>query len=192
MTVTPAFVFLRQDSESNNDALARCAEEVLAPGPMADTLRGDDYQWFLDDTFGNGKQLRHKATSCAVFVGGCSIAASVQKKRGWPRINGITTWAGYGWFGSKSWIAAKKLAALGGVMRGDVLYWCGGNAITWQAAFNGHVGIARTGSGMLWTTAEGGGSPGGTCCRLSEPKDISESWKRPLRGVWRPNLLVSA
>lgn len=199
----PAFVFLREDGESNNDAAARCALEVLAPGPMGDTLRADDYASFLEGAYGIGKGLIHVATSCAMFSGGVCIHSGSQKQRPPPTRPGITTWLGVRGFIEDdpdteliegAWIPTAELGD--GPIRGDIFYICSTagrlGAYTWtrwEAAANGHVGVCCDGSGWLWRTAEGGGSPHGTGCRLSaEPKDLRKL-SRALRGVWRPNLM---
>lgn len=192
-----------------NERVAAEAERILQHGEMGNLgPRGADYERFLDEAFGNGKALRTVATSCAIFAGACLIRSGVQPARGWPKARAITTWLGVrGFSGEASWVpyesdeqlAKRNLArALSGldpvppfrVQRGDICYWCGGDAKTWPQATNGHVGIALAGAGHMWLTAEGGGSPGGTMCRLSkEAKDIRSSSGRPLRGVWRPDLM---
>lgn len=204
--VTP-FIFLRGSDESHNAALARCAAEVLARGTMSFTERRAEHEAFLEQTLGKGRQLLWDihvgpGTECAVFVGACAIAAGVVPKHGWPKAFGITTWTGLGGFGSRCWIPyvggslRAKDPATGTLVAvpfasGDVPYWCGGTAKTWPAAFNGHVEILEVGSGHFWTTAAGGGGADGTKCAMTGPKDIRESWARPLRGVWRPDRLVS-
>lgn len=202
--VRPAFVFLREDGETNNEAVARCAAEVLAPGAMGNSIRSDDYASFLEGAFGVGKGLIHIATSCAMFAGGVCIHAGAQDKRKPPKAPAITTWLGVRGFVEDdedtdliegSWVPLAELGEAG-PLRGDIVYICsshgtlGGRTWTrWQDALNGHVIVLVEGSGWLWTTAEGGGVPNGTGCRLSaEPKDILRL-SRPPRGVWRPNLM---
>lgn len=204
--VRPAFVFLREDGETDNDAVARCAEEVLAPGPMGNGLRTEDYASFLD-VFGHGKSLVGVSTSCAMFGGGCCIHAGAQDPRPRPKAPAITTWLGVKGFKEDdpdtedliegAWIPIEDLTD--GPIRGDIFYICStagriglGNGkfyewTTWTAAADGHVGVVTVGEGWLWRTAEGGGSPKGTGCRMSAaPKDIRRLSK-PTRGVWRPN-----
>lgn len=184
------FVFLPNDHESANERVARCAEEALAAGPMANTVRGSVYEAFLQAAYGNGKVARTIATSCAVFAGACCILAGVQDKRDIPKVRAITTWLGVPGF-SGSWVPANAPGF--SVLRGDIFYICSTSGkmgsyswTQWEAAANGHVGILLS-DGFLTRTAEGGGSPGGTGCRISEhPKDI-RSLSHPLRGVWRPN-----
>lgn len=207
--VRPAFVFLREDGEPAGDRVARCAEQALAAGPMANTVRGDDYEAFLSAAYGDGKTARTIATSCAVFAGACCILAEVQKPRGIPKARAITTWLGVRGFIEDdeatedviegAWI---PLADLDAPKRGDVFYICStagsiGKKGTpsyyawtrWEAAANGHVGIVLDG-GFVTKTAEGGGSPGGTGCRMSlAPKDI-RALGRTLRGVWRPESMA--
>ncbi len=191
ITVEPEFVFLREDGETPSDATARCAREVLTPGPMGNALRGDDYERFLGYAYGDGKSARSIATSCAVFAGACLVHAEVQSQRRIPVKRAITTWLGVPGF-TGSWLAADELEP----QPGDIFYVCSSSGkmgeytwATWQQAANGHVGILVEGHGWEWLTAEGGGSPGGTVCRLSaERKDISKM-SRTLRGVWRPNMM---
>ena len=189
-------LFLRADDESNNDAVARCAEEALAAGPMASTLRVADYIAFLDAYAGKGKAIKGTATSCAMFAGACLIHAGALPPRPPPKARGITTWLGVpGFIGS--WIPEALLGA-DGVQRGDVWYICSERGsmplgdgrvytwTTWPAAANGHVGIARA-NGWIVPTAEGGGSPGGTGCRLSATAKDLRKMGRGFRGVWRPD-----
>lgn len=206
--VRPAFVFLPEDGETANDSVARCAEEVLAPGEMGYPVRVADYISFLDGAYlDDGEEISSVATSCAIFVGGVCIHAQVQKPRKRPRRPAITTWLGVKGFVQDdedtpnliegSWIPGKQ-----GWKRGDVVYICSTSGSvgkpgtpsyfewhTWEYARDGHVIILRNGSGTIWDTAEGGGSPGGTICRLSKgPKDIA-MLSRPPRGIWRPELM---
>lgn len=173
-----------------NERVAAEAERALKHGEMGNLgARGADYEQFLDEAFGSGKSLRTVATSCGIFAGACLIRSGVQAPRGWPKARAITTWLGVrGFSGEPSWVPASAPGFR--VQRGDVLYWCGGDAKTWPAATNGHVGIALAGAEHMWLTAEGGGGPGGTMCRMSAAaKDIRASSGRPLRGVWRPDLM---
>lgn len=180
-------------------SVADVAEEWLSAGPMAATLRTADYIRFLDAFAGKGKSIKGTATSCAMFAGACLIHAGVQAPRTPPKARGITTWLGVNGF-SGSWIPRALLEGEG-VRRDDIWYICsesgsiplGDGSVytwtTWPAAANGHVGIARA-DGWIVPTAEGGGSPGGTGCRLSVgPKDLRKMG-RGFRGVWRPSLMV--
>lgn len=197
MTIPPAFVFLREDGESANDATARCAYEATLPGPMGRLVRPGDYKSFIEgafiDTpaapvFGSG------GTHCAIFARGCLVHAGVRERKPRPKVTGITSWLGVGWFDPKEWIPVDELDD---VMAGDVLYWCGfpgHTLVQWRSATNGHVGIVLDG-GEKWNhpTAEGGGGADGSICRQSPgPKYVLASHNRPLRGVWRPNILEAA
>lgn len=179
-------------------SVADVAEEWLAAGPMAATIRTADYVRFLDAFAGKGASIKNTATSCAMFAGACLIHAGVQSQRPPPKARGITTWLGVHGF-SGSWIPRALLEAEG-VKRDDIWYICSERGsmplgdgrvytwTTWPAAANGHVGIARD-DGWIVRTAEGGGAPGGTGCRLSDaPKDL-RALSRTFRGVWRPNLM---
>lgn len=190
-------------------SVADVAEEWLAAGPMAATLRTSDYVRFLDAFAGRGKWIKDTATSCAMFAGACLIHAGVQSPRPPPAARAITTWSGVRGFIEDdpstpeiegSWIPVDKLAD--GARRDDIFYVCsdrgqlhlGGGKIytwtTWQAAANGHVGVVRD-DGFVVRTAEGGGSPGGTGCRLSDgPKDLRKLGRK-WQGVWRPSLMVA-
>ncbi len=155
--------------------------------------RGDEYERYVHEAFGRGPELRKKATSCAIFVGAARFHSGFAPKRTWPKAYAITTWAGVPGFGGRGWIPASELEA---VQRGDIPYWCStagkmGDYVwtTWPAAANGHVAVAIAGAGFVWQLAQGGGSPGGTMCRLSEEaKDVRRA-SRTFRGVWRPDLL---
>jgi hypothetical protein len=171
-----------------NERVAAEAERILQHGAMGNLgARRDDYEAWLDAAYGQGAIVRTIATSCAIFAGGCLINSGVQSKRSRPKAPAITTWLGVRGF-VDSWVGVGSPGFR--VQRGDILYWSGGTAATWKAATNGHVGIALAGAGDMWLTAEGGGSPGGTMCRMSAAaKNITASSGRPLRGVWRPDLM---
>lgn len=202
-----SYVFLREDDESPGAAVARCALEVLAPGPMGATLRRADYLWFLDYAYADkGEAVVDVATSCAVFTRALLVHAQVRPPKRPPVARAITTWLDVLGFVQDNpdteelegcWIPADKLTEL---EQGDIFYICsdrgsithGGKVYTWNTwlgALNGHVGACCEGFGWLWRTAEGGGSPGGTTCRLSdEAKDIRKL-SRKFQGVFRPRLM---
>lgn len=202
MTVTPAFVFLREDGESLNDAVARCALQATAPGPMSRTLRPEAYKSFLEAGFAVDTPARpvfaSGGTHCAIFARCCLSCAGAKPRGARPTITGITSWLGVGWFIEPEWVPIEKLKD--GAIPGDILYWCGYPGMTlaqWRAALNGHVGVVlpsesgSTAAGWLHRTAEGGGGPDGSTCRMSAaPKDIRSSLGRPLRGVFRPNNMM--
>ena len=179
-------------------AVAVVARDALAPGPMSRTLRSADYRAFLVEGFAvdtpAAPVFRSGGTHCAIFARGCLSGAGVLPLGKRPRITGITSWLGLGWFKEPPWVPYTE----GMVFEpGDVPYWCGGRAavwkLTWRAALNGHVGVLIEGTGHMWVTGEGGGGSDGSTCRMSaEPKDIRESNGRPIRGVWRPTLIVGA
>lgn len=192
--VTPAFEFLPADGESANDRLARYEEELLADGPIGWKERPDVMREFLKSTFSNGATLwKIGGTTCAVFQGGCLIGCGAQDRRPSPHNPAITTWLHASWFSGPGWIpVAKLISGEEEIIRGDIAYWCGNDKLEaakgWKAATNGHVGCMREGSGFHWSTAEGGGADG-RCQLQDSKKDVSNSWTRPLRGVWRPNLM---
>ncbi len=195
--VRPAFVFLREDGESNNDAVARCAVQALTLGPMSRTERRESYRSFIDGAFIDTVEapvFASKGTHCAIFARGCLSHAGVKPRGKRPKVTGITVWLGVGWFSEPEWIPVGDIDA---VLAGDILYWCGfpgQTVVQWRSATNGHVGIVAPG-GENWShpTAEGGGGPDGSRCRLSDaPKDIRASHSRPLRGVWRPDNMKAA
>jgi hypothetical protein len=197
LTNAPAFVFLAEDGETAGAAVARCAREALAGGPMGCHLRGDHYRSFLEirgpDAYGHpSDSLSYVHTSCAVFAGTCRIHAGVQPVKPWHAEGrwGITSWLGTS-FQASLWVPHHD----GEPSVGAVLYW---GSLT---GGNGHVGIVLERVGDLYLTAEGGGSlhpdemkgmtatqihqTQGTVCRMSaQPKDISTSWGRPLQGWW--------
>lgn len=198
--VRPAFIFLREDGESNSDAVARCALQATSPGPMGRTVRPEDYKSFLEAGFAVDTPTRPVFTSggthCAIFVRGCFGCAGVKPRGGRPTITGITSWLGVGWFVEPEWVPVEKL--VDGVFPGDVPYWCGYQWMTleqWRLAKDGHVGVILPGEdeslprgGWFHKTAEGGGGADGSICRMSaNPKDVRWSGQRPLRGVFRPN-----
>lgn len=184
------------DGNRAGDLVACCAETWLADGPMGSTLRTSDYVDFLSGAYGDGKTASTIATSCAVFAGACLILAEVMAPHPIPKKRAIHTWLGVrGFENDPSWRSMADLEAHGGPIRGDVFYICStagklGNYTwtTWPAAANGHV-IVTLDDGWVTRTAEGGGSPGGTTCRLSaEPKDLRKL-SRPGRGAWRPGAM---
>jgi lysozyme len=172
------------------DRVANYALSVLEFGPMSRTIRASDYRAFIDANFDDSPSAPVYATTgtnCAIFARGCLIAAGLKPRGKRPKVTAITTWLGVGWFGAEpSWIPNDGSLT---PKRGDLLYWCGGTEKTWPNATNGHVGVLVDGSGWGWVVAEGGGTNG--LCRLSAPKDIRASVGRPLRGVWRPALMVA-
>lgn len=183
--------------DERGHAVAAVAREALAAGPMGRTVRAADYRAFLATGFATDTPqapvYASGGTHCAIFARCCLSAAFVLPMGKRPRITGITSWLGLGWFAPPVWIAYVEGMTL---EPGDIPYWCGGKSaiwkLTWKAARNGHVGVAIEGEGYTWITAEGGGGADGSLCKLSEPKDIRLSWQRPLRGVWRPTKLRGA
>lgn len=180
-------------------ASARCAEEALVGGEMGASVRRAWYISFLDAYDFQGKQIVETSTSCAMFVGGVFIHAEVQERRPPPKTKAITTWVGvHGFSNDPSWIPGTK-----GWKRGDVVYICSTSGSIgkkgtssyyewhqWEMAADGHVILLRDGEGTTFSTAEGGGSPGGTICRLSKgSKDVAKL-SRPARGIWRPDLMA--
>ena len=169
--------------------LAQAARDTLAAGPMSWTERREDHVRYLDETFGDGRALlqgiaaTHPASTCAIVVGMWAMLAGLQPKRKPPAAKAITTWAGFGGFTSRYWVPVAELVP----EEGDVPYFCGDHPKGWQASGNGHVGVLLEGEGWMWRTAEGGGGPDGTNCRMSAaPKDIRTHGGRKLRGAWRP------
>ena len=190
------------DGNRAGDLVASVAEEWLAAGPMASSLRVEDYARFLDAFAGKGRAIKGTATSCAMFAGACLIHAGVLPSRPPPARRAITTWLGVrGFDGEPSWRSVADLEAHGGPLRGDIPYICStAGAIgkkgtpsyyewhRWEDAANGHV-VVTLADGWITRTAEGGGSPGGTGCRFSAgPKDL-RAMGRTLRGVWRPGAM---
>ncbi len=179
---------LKELPMSHNERLAAEAERILANGELGDkTARGDEWESYLDEAFGRGDQLRGKYSSCAYSIGAMKIHAGIDEPRDWPAAYAITTWLGLS-FQSKAWIPYKPGMKF---MRGDIPYWCSGNANDWWKARDGHVAGLLAGAANLWQTVEGGGGNDGTNVRISkEMKDIRTHEGRPLRGVWRLNKLV--
>lgn len=180
--------------DERGHAVAAVAREALAAGPMGRTVRAADYRAFLATGFAvdtpQAPVYRSGGTHCAIFARCCLSAAFVLPLGKRPRITGITSWLGLGWFSRPVWIPYVEGMVL---EPGDIFYWSGGNRLTWLAARNGHVGVAIEGTGHMWITAEGGGGPDGSTCRMSPaPKDIRLSNGRPLRGVWRVTRLPGA
>lgn len=191
LDVTPEFVFLPGDDEDANQLLARFHEEFLAPGPVGWEARADAMRWLLEHSWLPPLPWKQQGTTCALYQGSAMQCAGVQARRKVNPKYAITTWLKVGGFHGAEWIPRAKLdSGEENIIRGDLPYWCGGDAHSWPDAKNGHVGCALTGRDFEWATAEGGGAKG--VCRLSAgPKDISTSFGRPLRGVWRPNLMTS-
>ena len=198
--VRPAFVFLPEDDETPNDRVARCHEEFLSAGPLEWTNdRADDFKQILTDTWLAPIPWKQGGTTCALWQGTVLQAAQVQARRKvnpqyaittWLKVNGFTEDKPETEYVEGSWIPVDKLRADGGPIRGDIPYWCGGGPSTWQAATNGHVANLLTGSGFDWLIAQGGGT-NGRCKIASKPDSILTHLNRPLRGVWRPNLMVA-
>lgn len=192
------FVFLRGSDESHNDAHARYQEELLADGPIGWVERPEAMRGFLASTFTNGLGAwKTKGTTCALFQGGALQGSGAQERRPTPTRYGITTWMRASWFSGAEWIPWSKLASgEERIIRGDITYYAGNKdpnqpARVWQAATNGHVECALVGDGFSWAVAAGGGA-NGRCALSNGPKDITLSWGRHLRGIWRPNHMASA
>lgn len=194
------FVFLPGTDEDANERLARFHEEFLAAGPVEWTgKRADDFKELLTATWLPPIPWKQGGTTCALYQGTAMQAAGVQARRKVNTSYAITTWLKVNGFAEDkpeteylegSWISVAKLKAGEPVIRGDIPYFCGGNARTWQAATNGHVVCVTSGSGFDWIIAQGGGS-NGRCSIKTEPVSILDHLGRPLRGVWRPNLMAS-
>lgn len=200
-----------------NECVAQVAHELLDAGPMSRAVRRADYLAFCERNFVNGGSVNvfgSGGTNCAIFVRGCLVQAGVLEPAPRPKATAITTWVGVRGFVEDdpateaiegSWVPRDELGKDGeAVLPGDVMYWCstagrmpiGGGKFyewsTWPAAADGHVGIVGfDGDGWMHTTYEGGGS-NHTCRKSDGPKDIRHSRGRPLRGVWRPNLIAAS
>ena len=177
------------------EAVASVAETWLAAGPMSRKVRRADYQSFIAAAYEadtpSAPVFDSGGTHCAIFARACLSLAGVKPPGRRPKVTAITTWLGVAGFeGERSWRSLADIEAHGGLLRGDVLYWCSVARAGWQAAKDGHVGICLTGEGWQWRTAEGGGGTDGSTCRMSsEPKNVRLSGSRALRGVWRPGAM---
>lgn len=200
-------------ADTANNLLAAFHESFLAVGPIEWTgPRAEDFRAILTATWLPPIPWKQGGTTCALWQGTAMMAAGVQARRKVNPAYAITTWIKTRGFVAPEWIPESQIvdsipempqdplqAAMWKlewsnkftIIRGDIVYWCGGTASTWKAATNGHVGCVLTGSGDIWRTAEGGGANGR--CKLSDaPKDISVHSGRPRRGVWRPNNFASS
>jgi hypothetical protein len=164
---------------------------------MSRRERANDYRMFIGEGFAKDTPaapvFASGGTHCAIFARCCLAIAGLKPRGGRPARTGITTWLGVqGFEGDSSWRSRADLEAHGGLLVGDVLYWCSEAAQGWPAAKDGHVGICVDGEGWLWRTAEGGGGSDGSTCRMSAAtKDVTLSRGRRLRGVWRPGAMTA-
>jgi cell wall-associated NlpC family hydrolase len=171
---------------------------------MGHKVRREAYRAFIDANFVDTPQapvFTSKGTNCAIFARGCLTQAGVMPMGRRPKVTAITTWLGVRGFAQDdpdteaiegAWIPLDELDGL--LLPGDVLFWTGWQGQRtigeWGGTTNGHVGIVLfDGDGWMVQTAEGGG-PNHLCRKSDAPKDVRLSGKRPLRGVWRPSLLV--
>lgn len=200
--VKPEWTFLPGDDEPPNELLARFNEEFLAAGPVGWVQRADDFRWLMSSTWLAPYPWKQEGTTCALYLGSALQACGVQARRHVNTKYAITTWLHVAGFREDdpeteyvegSWIPEEHLPAAGGLIRGDVVYYCSGTSKTWQAAKDGHVRCLLIGSGDRWKIAEGGGGlPLGTCKMSDGLIDIRVSRARPRRGVWRPSLMVQS
>lgn len=184
-----------------NVLVAQVAHELLDPGPMGWDDRREDYLDFCVRNFvdgGSSGVFGTDGTNCAVFVRGCTVQANVMPKGRRPARPAITTWLGVKGFKEDdpeteliegAWIDIADLE----IEPGDILFWTGHRwqktMALWYPTTNGHVEITLfDGEGFIWPTAGGGGRR--HRCAKQEPHDVRESHGRPLRGAWRPRLMV--
>lgn len=217
----PAFVFLPEDDEPIGARIARCAREILRDGSMGCHVRGAHYREViacgltpaLAPPFSHA-DIGGIKTSCGVFVRAVLHWSGARVATRPGKVGGAL--AG-GWvpmmLRDPSWVWAQDAQPEpGAVFYRD--YGVGGKG--WQPSTMGHVGIFVAESDAedergLWTTAEGGGSPGaddiagltaaqikatnGTFCRLSpRAKEVraKDLLNRALIGWWRPELFARA
>jgi hypothetical protein len=165
--------------------IVHVCRSALGSGPMSRAERRDYWRQFA--ACGYGQDLSDVYSSCGVFVRAVLHWAGRRATRparlGQP-VNG-------GWlegmtFSHPAWMWNERGAkpTPGCVFARDV------NRATSKAY---HVGIFVEERDGGWITAEGGGAPGGTGCRLSaSPKQIDkpDSSGRQWLGWWRPEALA--
>lgn len=94
------------------DTVAQVAHELLDPGPMGWDVRREDYRDFINANFIDSRAapvFGSGGTNCAIFVRGCWVQAGIMPKAGRPKVTGITSWLGVGWFSASQGFPAEKL-----------------------------------------------------------------------------------
>jgi hypothetical protein len=157
------FDFELRSGESVRERVVRCCHEALDVGPMGHRTRHDDYRDFIaanqELTPAGAEALTGVATSCALFVRAVHLWCGGEAARGHyvpgtPMFHSMGVAPGFA-------DPAFVLLGSGAPEPGDFFYI--GNT-----AVDGHTGIVLRVDGDRWETAEGGGPPDGTLCRLRE------------------------
>jgi len=172
--------------ETNGARIARFLTRLLAPGPLGQNERRDDYRLLvscgLDED--GGAKLSTIKTSCAIFARAvyhwCGRPARHPWRVGWPMFGG---WLGDLSFKHSAWRPYKP----GDTPEpGDLFY-----VQHPVNPNNNHVGFfLKLDTGPTWRTAEGGGGDG-TQCRLST-RSLGSFFDRSRRlmGWWSAEALV--
>jgi hypothetical protein len=175
------FTFQPNPGESIGARIVRCCNQALAAGPMGQTQRSDFYRDFIacnqEKTQQAAQALTKVTTSCAMFV------RAVREWCGAPPVGPYRP--GTGMFVSMGNVSLSspafvKLVAGATPNPGDYFY-----IATSQTSNDGHTGIfISQNSDGSWQTAEGGGPPDGTTCRLSSRTISGSKFSNDARTLW--------
>lgn len=163
----------------------------LKPGPLGDTLRGEDYRKLISagqsPPIKNAIDIGKVKTSCAVFARGILHDANVQRATGpavagWPMFGG---WLGPLSYRHPSWVPFEEGSQ---PTIGSLFYIESG-----VNSNNNHVGFFVSPSPSLdgsWITAEGGGGDGTKCAYHVRTVTLNQQG-RLLKGWFDPEKIAA-
>lgn len=179
--IATLFTFKANPGESVGARIVRCCNQALSAGPMGQTQRSDFYRDFIacnqEKTQQAAQALTGVKTSCAMFV------RAVREWCGAPAVGPYKP--GTGMFvslGNVSLASPAFVKASAGAKPnpGDYFYIASS-----QTSNDGHTGIfvSQNPDGS-WQTAEGGGAPDGTTCRLTSRTISGTKFTNDARTLW--------
>lgn len=179
--IATLFTFKPNPGESVGARIVRCCTQALSAGPMGQTQRSDFYRDFIacnqEKTQQAAQALTGVKTSCAMFV------RAVREWCGAPAVGPYKP--GTGMFvsiGNVSLASPAFVKASAGAKPnpGDYFYLASS-----QTSNDGHTGIfVSQNSDGSWQTAEGGGAPDGTTCRLTSRTISGTKFTNDARTLW--------
>ncbi len=179
--IATLFTFKSNPGESVGARIVRCCNQALSAGPMGQTQRSDFYRDFIacnqEKTQQAAQALTGVKTSCAMFVRAvrewCGAPAAGPYKPGTGMFVSI---------GNVSLASPAFVKASAGTKPnpGDYFYLASS-----QTSNDGHTGIfVSQNSDGSWQTAEGGGAPDGTTCRLTSRTISGTKFTNDARTLW--------
>lgn len=181
--IATLFTFQLNPGESIGARIVRCCNQALTAGPMGQTQRSDFYRDFIagnqEKTQQAAQALIKVTTSCAMFVRAvrewCGAPASGPYRPG----TGMFVSMGNVSVSSPAFV---KLVPGAKPNPGDYFYIA--NSLAGNDT-SGHTGIfISQNSDGSWQTAEGGGPPDGTMCRLTSRTISGQKFTNDARTLW--------